>query len=100
MCTIDAVIPIAESFGFIKEIREKCSGNPNPMLEFYDWKFINIDPFYIPITKKDIEMNGLNIDTPNLAKKIINKVRIKKGLSTDDKIVVDANKQKNLGKNK
>lgn len=66
------------------------------MLQFYKWQVLNEDPFYIPQTKEEIELNGINIDTPNLAKKLINNTRIRKGLTTDEKIVKDANKQINL----
>jgi ribosome assembly protein 1 len=72
----------------------------NPMLEFYKWNMINTDPFYIPLSKEDIELHGTIVDTPNIAKKIINSVRMRKGLTVDEKIVKDANKQANLGKNK
>ena len=70
------------------------------MLEFYKWRILDIDPFYIPQTKEEIELKGLNIDAPNIAKKLINLVRTRKGLPTDEKLVKDANKQSNLGKNK
>jgi len=41
-----------ESFGFVEEIRTKSSGLANPMLQFYKWQMINIDPFYIPISQE------------------------------------------------
>lgn len=72
----------------------------NPMLEFYRWQILDVDPFYIPLTKEDIEMNGINIDHPNIAKDYINKVRIRKGMPTDEKLVKDANKQQNMGNNR
>lgn len=70
------------------------------MLEFHTWEMMEIDPFYIPISKEDIELKGTNIDTPNIAKTYINNVRTRKGLPTDDKLVASATKQDNLGKNK
>ena len=69
------------------------------MLEFYKWQILEVDPFYIPQSKEDIELNGMNIDAPNLAKELINSVRIRKGMTIDEKIVKDANKQSNIGKN-
>lgn len=72
----------------------------NPMLEFYKWMIVDIDPFYIPQTKEEIELHGVNIDAPNIAKKLINSVRVRKGMVTDELLVKDANKQANLGKNK
>lgn len=99
-CTIEAIIPIAECFGFVTEIRKKSSGLANPILEFYKWQILNIDPFYIPSTKEEIETHGTNIDTPNISKNFINAVRTRKGMSTDEKLVKNANQQINLGKNK
>ncbi len=49
---------------------------------------------------QEIEDFGINIDTPNIAKNYINKVRIRKGLPIDEKIVKHADKQKNLSKKK
>ena len=72
----------------------------NPMLEFYKWQLLMKDPFYIPQTKAEIELNGMNIDTPNIAKKIITGIRTRKGLPIDEKLVKDATKQSNLSKNK
>jgi len=51
-------VPIVESFGFVEEIRTKSSGLANPMLQFFKWQMINIDPFYVPITQ---EVNHLFI---------------------------------------
>ena len=100
ICNIEATIPVYESDGFVTEIRKKSSGLANPMLEFYKWQILKIDPFYIPKTKEELEEYGVNIDTPNIAKKIINLIRTRKGLPTDEKLIKDANKQSNLGKNK
>ena len=96
-CTIEAIVPVAESFGFVEEIRKKSSGLANPMLRFYKWKIIDVDPFDIP-SEDDIINFGVNVDSPNIAKEYINKIRQRKGLVTDEKIVKGADKQKNLAK--
>ena len=96
-CTIEAIVPVAESFGFVEEIRKKSSGLANPMLRFYKWKIIDVDPFDIP-SEDDIINFGVNVDSPNIAKVYINKIRQRKGLLTDEKIVKGADKQKNLAK--
>jgi translation elongation factor EF-G len=98
ICTIEAVIPVAESFGFVEEIRKKSSGMANPMLQFHKWEMIDIDPFYLPIDQEVIDNFGVNIDTPNLAKNYVNKIRLRKGLPIDEKIVKSSDKQKNLSK--
>jgi ribosome assembly protein 1 len=98
MVTIEAVVPVVESFGFVEEIRKNTSGMANPMLQFYKWQMIDVDPFYVPIDQETIDNFGVNIDAPNLAKNYINKIRMRKGLPIDEKIVKNADKQKNLSK--
>ena len=97
--TIEAIIPVAESFGFVEEIRKKSSGNANPMLQFYKWKILNVDPFDIA-SEEDILNYGVNVDTKNIAKNYINKIRQRKGLLTNEKLVSNADKQRNLAKKK
>ena len=97
--TIEAIIPVAESFGFVEEIRKKSSGLTNPMLQFYKWKIINVDPFDIA-SEEDILNYGTNVDTKNIAKNYINKIRQRKGLLTDEKLVSNSDKQRNLAKKK
>ena len=97
--TFEAIIPVAESFGFVEEIRKKSSGLANPMLQFYEWKMLNVDPFDIA-SEEDILNYGVNVDTKNIAKKYINKIRQRKGLVTNEKLVSNADKQRNLAKKK
>ena len=92
-------LPVAEIFGFIEEIRKKSSGMTNPMLQFYKWKILNVDPFDIA-SEEDILNYGVNVDTKNIAKNYINKIRQRKGLLTDEKLVSNADKQRNLAKKK
>jgi ribosome assembly protein 1 len=80
----------------------------NPMLKFDHWRMIDIDPFYMPVNQevsfcikfKDIDNLGSLADTPNLAKTYINKIRVRKGLPVDEKLVKHADKQSNLSKKK
>ena len=98
--TIEAILPVAESFGFVEELRKKSSGLvANPMLQFYKWKMLNVDPFDI-VSEEDILNYGVNVDTKNIAKNYINKIRQRKGLLTDEKIVTNADKQRNLARKK
>jgi ribosome assembly protein 1 len=59
------------------------------------------DPFYIPQTEEDLEEHGEgDILPPNPAKVIIEKVRKRKGLPLDRKLVVAGDKQRTLSKKK
>ena len=96
-CTIEAVVPVAESFGFVEEVRKKSSGLANPMLQFYKWKMLDVDPFDIA-TEEEINNFGVNVNNANIAKTYINKIRQRKGLVTDEKLIKGADKQRSLAK--
>ena len=49
---------------------------------------------------KEIEDFGENIDQPNIARNYINKIRLRKGLPIDEKLIKHADKQKTLSKKK
>jgi ribosome assembly protein 1 len=98
--TVEVVIPVAESFGFVEEIRKKSSGMANPMLQFHCWEMIDVDPFCTSISQEDLDNYGINTEQPNIAKNYINKIRLRKGLPIDEKLIKHADKQKTLSKKK
>ena len=56
---------------------------------FHGFEINDNDPFYIPKTEEDLEDHGEgDILPPNPAKVIIEKVRQRKGLPIDKKLVV------------
>lgn len=58
---------------------------------FHGFEINEDDPFFIPQTEEEIEEHGEgDILPPNPAKVIIEKVRTRKGLPVDKKIVVSA----------
>jgi ribosome assembly protein 1 len=99
---ISAYLPVAESFGFIDELRNKTSGAASPQLVFSHWAVLEVDPFYVPKTEEELEEFGEQGNTalPNIAKQYIDQVRKRKGLMLDKKIVENAEKQRNLSRNK
>ena len=98
---ISAALPVTESFGFAQELLEKTSGNAiSPQLTFSHWEVLKIDPFWKPTTADELEEFGTQAAEPNLARIYIDKVRRRKGLPVEEKIVKDAEKQRNIGKNK
>lgn len=60
---------------------------------------INVDPFWVP-SVEEYELGGDKADSENRARVYMNTVRRRKGLSTDDKLVEKAEKQRTLSKNK
>lgn len=99
---IDALIPLLEGFVFNELIRKKSCGIAQPQLVFHGYE-VNAqnDPLYIPKTIEEMEDLGQgDILVDNIAKVIIEKVRKQKGLIVSKKILVDAEKQRTLTKNK
>ncbi|WKX88079.1 hypothetical protein Q1695_008027 [Nippostrongylus brasiliensis] len=95
-----ALMPVVESFSFCDHLRKNTSGMASAQLEFSHWQLIDEDPYWQPTTQEEMEEFGVKGDSPNHARGYMDAVRRRKGLPTDDVIVVSAEKQRNLKKNK
>jgi ribosome assembly protein 1 len=79
--TIEATLPVAESFGFSDEIRKRTSGLAQPMLRFIGFEMLDdVDPFWVPKTEEELEDLGVHGERENVAKRYVDKVRKRKGL--------------------
>ena len=95
--TITCILPVTESLGLANDLRQQTSGAVNqPQLQFSHWQILDEDPFSKPTTEDEIEEWGDNFATRNRAKQIIDSIRKRKGMQTDEKIVVDAEKQRTM----
>ncbi|KAL8691009.1 MAG: hypothetical protein Q9224_004269 [Gallowayella concinna] len=95
--TILSILPVAESFGFSEEIRKRTSGAASPQLVFQGFEMLDEDPFWVPFTEDELEDLGELADKENVAKRYMDKVRVRKGLPVKGrKLVRDAEKQKTL----
>ena len=95
--TIQALLPVAESFGFADEMRKRTSGAAQPQLIFAGFEILDEDPFWVPFTEDDLEDLGELADKENVAKRYMDGVRRKKGLLVEGRNVArDAEKQKTL----
>ena len=95
--TIQSLLPVAESFGFSDEIRKRTSGAASPQLIFQGFEILEEDPLWVPFTEDDLEDLGELADRENVAKRYMDKVRMRKGLVVSGrKLVKDAEKQKTL----
>ncbi|KAK7402605.1 Cytoplasmic GTPase/eEF2-like protein (ribosomal biogenesis) [Neonectria punicea] len=95
--TIQAVLPVAESFGFADEMRKRTSGAAQPQLIFAGFEILDQDPFWVPFTEDDLEDLGELADKENVAKRYMDGVRRKKGLLIEGRnVATDAEKQKTL----
>ncbi|PIO67960.1 elongation factor G [Teladorsagia circumcincta] len=97
---VTALMPVVESFSFCDHLRKNTSGMASAQLEFSHWQLIDEDPYWQPTTQEEMEEYGEKGDSPNHARGYMDAVRRRKGLPTDDVIVVSAEKQRNLTKNK
>merc|ERR1711916_390592 len=96
--TIKGILPVVESFGFGDEVQKKSSGATSVQLEFSKFVEMNVDPFFVAKTEEEIEEFGEeNVGVPpNLARKLIDDVRRRKGLFVEEKLVEHAEKQRTL----
>jgi ribosome assembly protein 1 len=104
---LSAHLPVAESFGFAQELLKRTSGNGTaPQLQFSHWQCLDDDPFWRPTTAEELEDHGEwaaggdKDHHHNLARTSIDRVRKRKGLPVEEKIVVFAEKQRTLNKKK
>ncbi|RLN06933.1 hypothetical protein C2845_PM11G07100 [Panicum miliaceum] len=97
--TVHAHLPVAESFEFAEKLRKRTSGAASAHLAFSHWECISQDPFFTPQTREEIEEfgDGSSIG-PNLAKKLMNSVRRRKGLHVEEKVVEYGTKQRTLAR--
>ncbi|XP_046678882.1 LOW QUALITY PROTEIN: elongation factor-like GTPase 1 [Homalodisca vitripennis] len=98
--SVQAVLPVVESFLFAPEMRKQTSGLASPQLIFSHWEVIDVDPFWSPRTEEEYLHYGEKADSENRARKYMDQVRRRKGLLVQQKIVQFAEKQRTLGKNK
>ena len=93
--TIQALLPVAESFGFSTEMRKRTSGAAQPQLVFSGFDILDEDPFWVPFTEDDLEDLGESADKDNVAKSHMDMVRRRKGLLVEGR-KRNAEKQKTL----
>ncbi|KAF9133204.1 Cytoplasmic GTPase/eEF2-like protein (ribosomal biogenesis) [Mortierella sp. 14UC] len=97
--SIQALLPVVESFGFSDDIRKRTSGAASPQLIFSHFEVLDMDPFWVPNTVEELEDLGEKADRENIAKRYMDVVRKRKGLFVEQKIVEHAEKQRTLRKN-
>ena len=61
-CHIICHLPVAESIGFIAELRDKTHGAATAYLTLDHWKIAEGDPYFIPTTPEELEEYGIKRD--------------------------------------
>lgn len=93
--SVQAYVPVSESFGFAEDLRRKTAGAASALLVLSHWEELSEDPFFVPKTEEEIEEFGDGSSVlPNTARKLIDAVRRRKGLPVEEKVVQFATKQR------
>ncbi|CEL94296.1 unnamed protein product [Vitrella brassicaformis CCMP3155] len=98
---VEALIPVTEAFGVAQDLRSRASGDVSLHLQFSHWEVLDEDPFpEASMTEEELEEFGEQGPPPNTARRIVTTIRKRKGLATGEKVVVAAEKQRTLTRNK
>ena len=90
---------MVESFGFANDLRKHTSGAAHPQLVFSHFEPLAQDPNFTVATEEEQEnLDGGDYDGINLARKLVDDVRRRKGLRVEEKAVKSATKQRTLSK--
>jgi len=96
---ISASLPVVESFGFAHDLRKSTSGAAHPQLVFSHFQALQQDPLFVVVTEEEQEaLDDGDLPTINLAKKLVDDVRRRKGLRVEDKVVASATKQRTISR--
>eukprot|EP00878_Enallax_costatus_P013632 GHUV01014254.1.p1 GENE.GHUV01014254.1~~GHUV01014254.1.p1 ORF type:complete len:573 (+),score=214.81 GHUV01014254.1:327-2045(+) len=97
---VHAYLPVEASFGLADEMRRRSSGAASASLLLSHWERLQVDPFFVPTTEEELEEFGTEAGGPaNLARRLIDAVRRRKGLPVEEKMVAKATKQRTLKRN-
>lgn len=94
--TVAAHLPVAESFGLAQELRQHTQGAAAAQLMISHWGRLEVDPSFVPTTEDELEEFGQDGShlAQNLARRLVNAVRRRKGLPVEEKLVAVATKQR------
>jgi len=97
MFYISSHLPLADSFGLAHDLRQAASGHISFHCAFSHWEQSEEDPFQeATLTAEELEELGDQPLPPNTARKLVDAIRKRKGLPTDEKVVRDATKQRTV----
>ncbi|KAK8955479.1 hypothetical protein KSP40_PGU015574 [Platanthera guangdongensis] len=92
---VHAYVPVAESFGFADELIKSTGAAASALLVLSHWEVLDEDPFFVPRTEEEKEEYGDGSSVlHNMARKLIDEVRRRKGLHVEEKVVQHATKQR------
>jgi ribosome assembly protein 1 len=99
---VHAYLPVEAAFGLADDMRRRSSGAAAASLLLSHWERLHIDPFFVPTTEEEREEHGeegVSSGAANVARRLIDAVRRRKGLAVEEKVVKVATKQRTLKRN-
>ncbi|KAF5828041.1 hypothetical protein DUNSADRAFT_18295 [Dunaliella salina] len=99
---VHAYLPVEASFGLADEMRRRSSGAASASLLLSHWERLQVDPFFVPTTEEEREEHGeegVGGHAANVARRLMDAVRRRKGLAVEEKVVKVATKQRTLKRN-
>ncbi|KAG2498450.1 hypothetical protein HYH03_003706 [Edaphochlamys debaryana] len=97
---VSCYLPAEASFGLADEMRRRSSGAASASLMLSHWERLQVDPFFVPTTEEEREEHGEDASgLTNLARRLIDAVRRRKGLPVEERLVARATKQRTLKRN-
>jgi len=94
---ISSHLPLVDSFCIAQDLREAASGHVTFHCAFSHWELSEEDPFQEScLTAEELEEMGEQPIQPNCARRLIDAIRKRKGLATDEKVVAHATKQRTV----
>ena len=88
---VKAELPVAESFGFATEVRDRTSGlATSPQMVLARWQVLTQDPYFVPRTAAEREEHGDRLHSGqarNVAREMVDATRRRKGLRVEEQLV-------------
>jgi ribosome assembly protein 1 len=83
-------------------MRRETSGTTSAQVMLSHWERLVDDPFFVPTTEDEKEEFGEGADAVahNLARRMVDKVRRRKGLYVQERVVAAATKQRTIARKK
>ena len=99
--SVRAELPVVESFGFATDLRKETSGAAQPQLVFSHYGPLPQDPLFVPEGEEELEaLDDGELPSINIARRLVDAVRRRKGLRVEEKVVASATKQRTLARKK
>jgi len=95
--SVHARLPAQAAVGLAADLRARSSGAASASLILSHWERLCVDPFFVPVTEDEREEygeEGQGVGAPNVARRLVDSTRARKGLPVAARVVESATKQR------